>query len=80
MICAFRDSCRGFGLPISENYLEKVNKLWAAAGEAPLTSATDIVEWLEYGVNKDGQWNYITFADHIKYIQYFFLTYSTLQI
>ena len=36
--------------------------------------------WLEYGVNKDGQWNYITFADHIKYIQYFFLTYSTLQI
>ena len=44
MICAFRDSCRGFGLPISENYLEKVNKLRAAAREALLTSATDIVE------------------------------------
>ena len=61
MVSAFQDAWRGFGFPTSDEELEKINQFRTDRGK-PLMTSTPGIAFLEYGMNKEGYWDYAKFA------------------
>ena len=60
MVSAFQDEIRGFGLPLSEEDLAKVNAFRQKEGRPPL-DATPGMRFLLPGKNREGYWGYAEF-------------------
>ena len=56
MVSAFQDEVLGFGLPISPQKLEKVNRKRAEESLPPFSSSPGL-RALEFGKHKEGYWN-----------------------
>ena len=60
MVSAFQDEIRGFGLPLSEENLAKVNAFREKEGR-PLLDVTPGMRFLLPGKNREGYWGYAEF-------------------
>ena len=62
MVSAFQDEKRGFGLPLSEDELARVNEFRETKGRPPLKD-TPGTRFLRPGVNRDGYWGFADFEE-----------------
>jgi hypothetical protein len=62
MVSGFKDELRGFGHPLTEDELKRVNAFREAHGREPLTGSP-AVRFLSYGKNKDGYWTFEHFHE-----------------
>jgi hypothetical protein len=65
MLSAVQVCISGFGLPLTAGQLEEVNFRRATVGRQALQHSPG-VEYIEYGKNYDGYWNYDRFAEQLE--------------
>jgi hypothetical protein len=65
MLSAVQGCISGFGLPLTAGQLEEVNIRCATVGKQALQHSPG-VEYIEYGKNYDGYWNYDRFAEQVE--------------
>ena len=80
MASAFQDAWRGFGFPTSSSELEKVNKFRTDKGK-PILNCSSGIAFLEYGMHKEGYWDYEKFAVQVNdFLDCFYALYPDFQM
>ena len=64
MTSAFQDEVRGLGFPMTAEELTEVNQYRATHGREPLSESPG-TRHLDYGVNKEGYWNFDCIEKHV---------------
>ena len=58
------EACGGFGLPLSDEELARVNQFRSVRGRDQLTTSPGL-RTFEYGAKKEGYWGYKHFAEQV---------------